>query len=446
MRVSFHGACREVTGSCVLIKTGKTNFLVDCGMFQDEKALFKNEEDFAFNPAEIDFVLLTHSHIDHCGRLPKLYREGFKGKIYCTEPTREISRAMLLDSANIFLKDKKISPIYFEDDVWGLMPHFHCLPYNKEIEAASDVRVKLRDAGHVLGSAIFEVWSNGKKIVFSGDLGNYPAPIVQDPEIVKGADILFLESTYGYGFHEPREVGRKKLKQAIIDTADRKGILMIPVFALERTQEIIFELKQLLTKGEIPCLPVFLDSPLASQVTDIYRKFSFLFDQEAMQLMGRGEDLFAFRGLKFVKKPNQAGKISKTKGGKIIMAGSGMCDGGRIRNYLKSNLSVSKNKLLLVSFQAEGTLGRLLAQGAKEVKIDREKVKVRAEVSSLSSFSSHADQGQLVEWTSKIKNPFPQLIFLNHGEESSSLTLKSVLEKELKANCCLPEFQKEYNL
>ncbi len=446
MKVSFHGACREVTGSCILVKTEKTNFLVDCGMFQDEKSLFKNEEDFIFNPAEIDFVLLTHAHIDHCGRLPKLYRDGFRGKIYCTQPTRKISQAMLLDSANIFLKDKKISPVYFEDDVWGIMPYYHCLPYNKEIEVSSDVKIKLRDSGHVLGSAMFEVFNNGKKIVFSGDLGNYPAPIVQDPEIVKGADILFLESTYGYGFHESRDVGREKLKQAIIDTAEKKGMLMIPVFALERAQEIIFELKRLLTRGEIPPLPVFLDSPLASQITDIYRNFSFLFDQEAMQLMSKGEDLFDFRGLKFVKKPNQAKKISKIKGGKIILAGSGMCDGGRIGSYLKNNLDNPKNKLLLISFQVEGTLGRFLAEGAKEVKIDGEKVKVRADVSSLSSFSSHADQRQLLEWTSKIKNPFPQTIFLNHGEESSSLALKEVLEKELKANCCLPEFQKEYKL
>jgi metallo-beta-lactamase family protein len=446
MKVSFHGACREVTGSCILIETGKTKFLVDCGMFQDDKSTFKNEEDFAFNPSEIDFVLLTHAHVDHCGRVPKLYKDGFRGKIYCSQPTREISRAMLLDSANVFLKDKKISPIYFENDVWGVMPHFQYLPYNKETAVSSDVRIKLRDAGHVLGSVVFEVLINKKKLVFSGDLGNYPAPIVRDPEIVAGADVVFLESTYGYGVHEPREAGREKLKQAIIDTANKKGVLMIPVFALERSQEMIFELKRLLTKGEIPPIPVFLDSPLASQVTDIYREFAHLFDEEAMKLMGKGEDLFDFRGLKFVKKPGQAKKISKAKGAKIVLAGSGMCDGGRIGSYLKKNLDNSRNKLLLVSFQVEGTLGSVLAGGAKEVKIEKQRVRVRADVSSLSSFSSHADQRQLAEWVSKIKNPQPKTIFLNHGEEKSILALKEVLEKELRINCCIPELKKEYSL
>ncbi len=446
MKVSFHGACREVTGSCILVETGKTKFLVDCGMFQDESSVFKNEESFAFNPSEIDFVLLTHAHVDHCGRIPKLYKDGFRGKIYCSQPTREISRAMLLDSANVFLKDKKISPIYFENDVWGVMPHFQYLSYNKETAVSSDVRIKLMDAGHVLGSAVFEVLIGKKKMVFSGDLGNHPAPIVKNPETVAGADVVFLESTYGSGFHEPRESGREKLKQAVIDTVNKKGVLMIPVFALERSQEILFELKRLLTKGEIPSVPVFLDSPLASQVTDIYRKFANLFDEEAMALMGKGEDLFDFRGLKFVKKPGQSKKISKMKGAKIVLAGSGMCDGGRIGGYLKKNLDNSRNRLLLVSFQVEGTLGSVLASGAKEVKIEKQRVKVRADVSLLSSFSSHADQRQLAEWVSKIKNPRPKNIFLSHGEEKSRLALKEALEKELKINCCLPEFQKEYGL
>lgn len=445
MKISFHGACREVTGSCFLVETNKSKFLVDCGMFQDEETYFKNET-FSFNPSEIDFVLLTHAHVDHCGRLPKLYKEGFRGKVYCTEPTKQISTVMLMDSAKVFLKEKEHSPLYFEDDVWGLVSCFSTIQYNKETRISPDIKIKLRDAGHVLGSAVFEVFAENKKIVFSGDLGNPSSPIVKNSEIIEGADCVFIESTYGSSFHESRESGREKLKQAIIEVSKNNGVLMLPVFALERSQEMIFELKRLLTKGEIPSIPVFLDSPLAIKITDIYRDFANMFDEQAFELMKKGEDIFDFRGLKYINKPNQSRRISKMKGAKIVMAGSGMCDGGRIGSYLKKHLNNSKNKLVLVSFQVPGTLGNILASGAKTVKIDKEKIRVRAEVSSIRAFSSHADQGQLINWVSKIKNPKPKNVFIVHGEEESNLALEAKVKKELGLNCVIPFYEKTYDV
>ncbi|GMX58462.1 MAG: MBL fold metallo-hydrolase [Candidatus Microsyncoccus archaeolyticus] len=444
MKISFHGACREVTGSCILVETGKTKFLVDCGMFQDKETYFKNET-FNFNPKEIDFVLLTHAHVDHCGRLPKLYKDGFRGKVYSTEPTRRISEAMMMDSARVFLKEKEHSPLYFEKDVLGLLNQFSIINYNKEKVISPDVKIKLRDAGHVIGSAVFEIFAENKKIVFSGDIGNSSSPIVRNPEIIDGADYVFIESTYGATLHDSRDSGREKLKQAINETIKNNGVLMMPVFALERSQEMIYELKNLLVKGQIPSVPVYLDSPLAIQITDIYRDFFHLFDNEALSLMKKGEDVFDFRGLKYIRKPNQSRKISNTKGAKIVLAGSGMCEGGRIGDYLKRHLNSSKNKLVIVSFQVEGTLGNLLSSGASTVKIDKHSIKVKAEVVSIRSFSSHADQKQLVSWISTIKNPKPENVFIVHGEEESNLALNEKL-KEQGLKCTIPFYDKIYEI
>jgi len=444
MKISFHGACREVTGSCILVETEKTKFLVDCGMFQDEETYSKNET-FSFNPKEINFVLLTHAHVDHCGRLPKLYRDGFRGEVYSTEATKRISEAMMMDSARVFLKEKEHSPLYFEKDVIDLINQFSVIEYNKEKIVSSDVKIKLRDAGHVIGSAVFEVFVENKKIVFSGDLGNSSSPIVRNPEVIEGADCVFIESTYGASFHDSRDLGREKLKQAINETIKNNGVLMMPVFALERSQEMIYELKNLLVKGQIPSVPVYLDSPLAIQITDIYRDFFHLFDNESLSLMNKGEDVFDFRGLKYIRKPNQSRKISKTKGAKIVLAGSGMCEGGRIGDYLKRHLGNSKNKLVLVSFQVNGTLGNLLASGAQSIKIDKQNIRVKAEVISIRAFSSHADQGQVISWIGNIKKPKPKKVFIIHGEEESNIALEEKI-KEMGLKCIIPVYDRIYEI
>ncbi|MDD5639772.1 MAG: MBL fold metallo-hydrolase [Candidatus Pacebacteria bacterium] len=449
MKISFHGACREVTGSCILVETEKTKFLVDCGLFQNDKSNI-NSYAFPFKPSEIDFVLLTHAHIDHCGRLPKLYKEGFRGNIYCTPATMDLSEQMMIDSAKVFPIDDNIEPIYFVSDVEDTMACFSPVAYNQDYSINKEVRIKLRDAGHILGSAIFEVWvkENGqeKKFVFSGDLGNPPAPIVNDPDFVSGADFVFVESTYGMKAHISRESGRIKLKEEIIEAIKDKGTLIIPVFALERTQEMIFELKNIFENENIENIPVFLDSPLASKITDIYKKYSNYFDEEVKNLVAKKDNLFYFDGFKIIKSKEDSLDFLKLSGSKIILAGNGMCNGGRVVNHLKKNLPIASSRVLIISFQVEGSLGRKLADGEKEVLINGNIVKVRANISTTKVFSSHTDFPKLLDWIQKIKNPLPRNVFVIHGEEDFSIEIAEKLKAELNINTVVPEYGKFYEV
>jgi len=451
MKVSFCGACREVTGSCILVETDECKFLVDCGLFQDDKSKIKNTYRFPFNPLDIDFVLLTHAHIDHCGRLPKLCREGFCGNIYATPATINLAEQMMMDSAKVFLTDKDISPIYFPSDVEAAMKFFSPISYGKNYSINKNIRIRLSDAGHVIGSAIFEVWIKEKgvekKLVFSGDLGNRNAPIVKDTEIITGADHVFVESTYGTEKHEDRLVGREKLKEEVLKTIENKGILIIPVFALERAQEMIFELKDLFENGGVRIVSVFLDSPLAVRVTDIYKQYKNLFDDDVARLVGyKKDDLFSFDSFKMARKRGDSLKFDRLSGPKIVMAGSGMCNGGRVLDYLKKELPNSKNRLFLISFQAEGTLGRQLSEGEKNVFIGNAKVKVRASVSQTKAFSSHADFPKILDWVREIKNPLPQNVFVLHGEEDSSVALSQALKDETGLNVVVPTYESYYEL
>jgi len=454
MKISFYGAVGEVTGSCMLIETSKNKFLVDCGMFQGSYfAHEKNFESWGFDPASIDFVLLTHAHVDHCGRLPKLYQDGFRGKIYSTAPTKELAEIILLDSAKILKEEamKRGDPILFkEQDVYDVMGLFWTFGYGKKNKISRQVSIRFRDAGHILGSAIIEVWvTEGlkkKKIVFSGDLGNAPAPLIKDTEFIDGADAVIMESTYGGRIHETGEMRENLLKQAILDSIGRGGVLMIPVFALERTQEVLYELNHLAEGRQIPKVPVFLDSPLAINALDIYKKYTDLFDQEARKKMAEGDDLFKFEGLQLTRTTEQSKKINHVPPPKVILAGSGMSNGGRILHHLKFYLPNSKNHLLIISYQAEGSLGRELRDGAKKVKIDNEKVIVKAKVSAIGSYSSHADQPKLLHWLKQIKNPKPKNVFLVHGESDSlSMLQEGVLEK-LRLKTIIPEFGKTYEI
>jgi len=450
MKITFCGACREVTGSCILVETKNTKFLVDCGLFQDDNSKIKNSYSFPFNPLEIDFVLLTHAHTDHCGRLPKLYKEGFRGNIYATSATIDLAEQMMIDSAKVFLTDQDISPIYFPSDIEGTMTCFSVVPYGQNFSINKEVRIKLSDAGHILGSAIFEVWIKEdeleKKLVFSGDLGNPPAPIVKDTEFVDGADFVFIESTYGIKTHEDRSVGRAKLKEEILETIKNRGILLIPVFALERTQEIIFELKNIFENRKVRNVPVFLDSPLAVRVTEIYKKYSGLFDDEAKRIAPKKSDLFSFDGFKMTRKKGDSLSFGKLPEPKIVLAGSGMCNGGRILDHLKNDLPNAKNRVLIISFQVENSLGRHLADGDKEVVIGEKKVKVRASVSKTEAFSSHADFPRILKWIQKIKNPRPKNVFVIHGDEDYSVESAELLNREAGVETIVPEYGKTYDL
>lgn len=454
MKISFHGAASEVTGSCILVQTSKSTFLVDCGMFQGSR--FAREENFdpwPIDPKDLDFVLLTHAHLDHCGRLPKLYQDGFVGKIYSTHATKDLAEIIMLDSAGVMKEEamRHGSPIlYKEKDVYGAVGLFWSFDYGVKEKISADVAIRFRDAGHILGSAIIEVWIKeglkAKKIVFSGDLGNPPAPIVRDTEFIKGADFVVIESTYGGRIHEPTELRSQLLRQAILDSIGRGGVLMIPVFALERTQEILYELNYLSESKQIPKVPIFLDSPLAINALDIYKRYTSLFDEDSRKLIEAGDDIFRFEGLQLTRMVEQSKKINSVPAPKVILAGSGMSTGGRILHHLARYLSNNKNQLLIISYQAEGTLGRQLRDGAKVVKIDGQRVGVKAKVSAIGSYSSHADQPKLLHWLKLIAKPKPQLVFVNHGEAESALMLADGIKTKLRERVIIAEKDKIYEI
>ncbi len=453
MKISLHGACREVTGSCVLIETEKTKFLFDCGMFQGEDyADNKNLDDFNFNPKEIDFVFLSHAHIDHCGRLPKLYRDGFRGKVYCTEPTLDLTALMLDDSVGIITseaQERGHEPLFTLEDVSGLINLLEPLEYGREYKINDEIKIKLGNSGHILGSAFFEVWikegsKKEKKIVYSGDLGKAPARIIKDPEIVAGADLVFIESTYARDTHETKEEGRAIIKQAIVDCIRNKGTLIIPVFAMEKSQEILYELNHMAENGEIPRVKMFLDSPLAIRATEIYRKYKNLYDEESKKILLKDDDLFDFPGMEFTLSRDDSMKINVTNPPKVILAGGGMCVGGRIQHHLKFNLAEENTHVLLVAYQAKGTLGRKLMKGFEYVDIHGDSIPVRAKVSVVNSYSAHADRDALISWLKAIKAPTPKKVFIVHGAESSGLDFQEDAGKELESEFILPEYGKLY--
>lgn len=454
MKISFHGAAQEVTGSCILIELENAKFLVDCGMFQGDRHYEKNSAPFAFDPALIDFVLLTHAHVDHCGRLPCLVQQGFKGKIFCTLPTAELATLMMLDSANIFLKEQGKTaqePLYYDYDVEETKKLFSEINYDKEKIITPGIKVVACDAGHILGSSIFEVFLNDKgeekKLAFSGDLGNSPSVLLNDTEFISGADFVFIESTYGGSVHEPREKGRQELKEIIKGAIAGNSNLVIPVFALERIQELLYELNAMFNREEIPPVPIFLDSPLAIKTIEVYRKYAKdYFNSEASALIKSGDDPFSFVGLKFTPNINQSIKIQKVKPPKIVLAGGGMISGGRIRGYIEDYIAGPNNIILLVSYQAEGTIGRELLEGAKQIKINKKKVPVRAKILAIFSFSSHADQPRLLNWAEKINKPEPRRFFIMHGEDESAGALAELIKQKIGVMAEVAEPDKIYEL
>ncbi|MGI6348112.1 MAG: MBL fold metallo-hydrolase [Patescibacteria group bacterium] len=452
MKISFHGASREVTGSCILVETRKSKFLLDCGMFQGEDYVNnRNLDDFSFAPEEINFVLLTHAHIDHCGRLPKLYKHGFSGKIYSTAATRDLAALMLEDSAKIIYseaRDMGREPFYSEDDAREVMKLFHELPYGEEIIISNDVRVRLRNAGHILGSCFFEIWvkegSEEKKIIYSGDLGNSPARIIKDIEYADGADIVIIESTYAGVLHESRDKGLETIRRTIIDCVKRKGTLMIPIFALEKVQEILYELNDLVENRKIPYVPIYLDSPLAIKATEIYKDYEDLYDKTSLDLIASGDELFEFPGLEFTLLSEDSKKINHVAPPKVVLAGGGMCNGGRITYHLKFNLEDKNSQVMLVAYQVPGSLGRKLLTGHKSVLIDNMKYDVKAKVSVINSYSAHADHDALVKWLNKMRAPKPKYVFLVHGEEKSCYLIAEEVRKKIKTKALIPDFGQVY--
>lgn len=443
MKLSFYGAAGEVTGSNYLVETASARIVIDCGAFQGGKEQeLKNAAPFMYDVAAVDAMVLTHAHLDHVGRLAKLVKDGYRGTIWCTPATHELAELIMLDAASIMSHEEmKFGdvPLYSEEDVYRTLRQFKTIDYEVKTEIATGVVVRLVDAGHILGSASVELWADGRKLVLSGDIGNIGAPIIEDPTKLDEADYLVCESTYGGRTHEEKGEREALLKSVIESSIANRGVLLIPAFALERSQELLFDLHQLLTQEHIPSVPIFLDSPLAVKATEVFGRYPEYYDAEATKLVKAGIDFFDLPGLTLSESVDQSKKIKEVAPPKIVIAGSGMMTGGRIKFHLKEYLDDASTTLFIIGYQAEGTLGRRLLDGVKHVDLFGQQVGVKARIVACGAFSAHADHPQLMSWLKAVKTPVKE-IFLTHGDPNASQALKTAVESELKWNATRPRF------
>lgn len=447
--LTFLGAAREVTGSCILVQAGHTRFLVDCGMFQGGPGSDrKNARRMPVPPGSIEFVLSTHAHIDHSGLLPKLVRDGFRGPVYCTPATADLLGVMLPDSGHIQEKEAEwmtrrrerggkggVAPLYTEADALAVLPALHPVPYGGPFSPAPGISAVFLDAGHILGSAIVAVTARDegkeKVLVFSGDLGHRGLPIVRDPAPVPRADALVIESTYGNRLHKGMEETVEEFVRAVDDTLRRKGgNVVIPAFAVGRAQDILYLLADLTRKGRLSGVTLYIDSPLAAEATRITMRHPECYDDEA-------QEVFAWRAahpdalkVVLVRSPEESRALNAVRGGAILMAGSGMCEAGRIKHHLKHNLWRKECSVVIVGFQAQGTLGRRIVDGAKRVRVFGEEIAVAADVYTIGGLSAHADRDDLLSWAGRFETP-PGKVFVAHGEESVSLEFAGTLKEKL---------------
>ena len=453
MKIKFCGAATGVTGSCHLLSTEKHKILLDCGQFQGGKAQDAlNEEPFPFDPAEIECVVLSHAHIDHCGRLPLLVKRGFKGAIYCTDATADLLEVMLKDSGFIHEKEaewqsrkneragrKPVEPLYTVKDSEETLKYVRPVMYDQLFEINDEMKVVFNDAGHILGSAIIELWTaeddNVYKTVFSGDLGVLDRPILRDPTIIKKADYVIMESTYGNRLHPENATSIEQLLDIVIKTTRRGGTVVIPSFAVGRTQELIYEFNRFYLerpeyKDELEKLTVYIDSPMATSATEVFRRNAQVFDEETKAYILKGDNPLDFPNLRFTRSTAESQALNMDRKPKIIISASGMCEAGRIRHHLKHNLWDPKSSVIFVGYQAEGTLGRMLTEGQKDVVLFGEAVHVNAEIYNLEGFSGHADKEGLLGWLSGFKVK-PKQLFLVHGELESKEALAASIRERL---------------
>ncbi len=434
MSLSFHGADRSVTGSCHLLEAGGCSILVDCGMIQGGDMADENAGDFGFDPRSIDLLLLTHAHLDHCGRLPLLAKRGFRGEVVTTAASRDLARLVLLDAARLQDEEAKRhgrhsgrhadasrpGPLYSLRDTLDSLERFgRAAGYGLPLDLAPGLSATFLDAGHILGSAsiLVEAAADGRKrrVVFSGDIGNAERPVLGPPSPPAAADIVVMESTYGDRRHRPFPESVKELHTAITTTFARGGNVLIPVFALERAQEMLYVLRQGIDHGRLPAaMTVFLDSPMAVNVTDLFKQHAACCSPDFGRLLAQGIDPFGFPGLHFSREPAESIAINQISGGAVIMAGPGMCTGGRICHHLRHNLWRPEASVVFVGYAAEGTLARRIIDGADKVEVFGEEIPVRARIHTINGFSAHADQAELIEWQNRIAEK--QATFLVHGE------------------------------
>ena len=474
MKITFLGATRTVTGSNYLVEAAGKKFLVDCGMWQGNSELeMQNAEDFEFNPQEIDFMLLTHAHIDHSGRIPKLYKEGYRSPIYAHKATCDLCTLMLPDSGHIQEMEiewknkkrkrkgeKELPPLYTAEEALRAMEVFEPVQYDEIVEVTPDIHFRLNDAGHMLGSSIIELWvkENGEetKTVFTGDLGNNDIPLLDSPTMIDSADYLVMESTYGSRKHLRNDEKAEMFLNIVSETLDNEGTVVIPSFAVGRTQEILYEINKLKEVKDddefrrkyktLMKASVYVDSPLAISATEVFRENTNLFEPEVIETMEKGDNPLEFPGLKFTRTADESKALNESTESNIIISASGMCEVGRIKHHLKHNLWNPKSTILFVGYQAPGTLGYNIVKGDKTVKIFGEEIAVNARIEYIEGYSGHADQDGLMNFVYSFRTKKPKNIFLVHGEPEAQDVLKEKIESEIGIPVIIPEFGETYDI
>ncbi len=462
IKLSFLGAAQNVTGSRFYLEVDGLRLLIDCGLYQERQFAGRNWEPFPVDPRKINAVLLTHAHLDHCGLLPKLVKDGFRGEIYCTAPTAEIAQIIMMDAAHIQEEDaafklkrharegrtspRPVEPLYTVEDAQRVEPLFHHIRYDKPRKIGRGTHATFLDAGHVFGSSFIclEIERHGetRKILFSGDIGRRNMPIIHDPAIVEGADYILVESTYGDRVHHPPEDINARLAKVINETVQAGGKLVVPSFALERSQDLLYHLNELLMAGKIPELKIFLDSPMAIKITNVFSEHPELFDREMTRLVSGRHSPFDLPGLTMTSSTKESKAINDITGPAIIIAGSGMCTGGRIKHHLVNTISDPKNTILFVGYQAAGTLGRQVLDGAPEVRIHGEMRQVKARIERVNGFSAHADRDELTSWLMSMKKT-PRCVFVVHGEAESAKAFGEHLRGKTGWNVMVPAYKEE---
>ena len=440
-KITFCAGAGSVTGANFLFEIDNKKILIDCGLTQGfEIADDVNWMPFSYDPKTIDILFITHSHIDHIGKIPKLIDEGFKGVIYSTKPTRALTLPMLEDTAGILSKNKQfnLGKIYSEENISKAFTQWMTFDYHEKIQITPNLEVSFKDAGHILGSAMVEFIYNGKKVLFTGDLGNSPSPLLPNTEKITDADYLIMESVYGDRNHESRNDRRSLLEKVIEDNYKRKGTLIIPTFSLERSQELLFELNELVGNNRIPVMPIFFDSPLAIRLTEVFKQFRSYFNEEAQKAMSHEKYLFDFPGLHSTLKSEESRLINDAPNPKIVIAGSGMSSGGRIVHHEKHYLPDPNNTILLTGYQSTGTLGRLIEEGVKKVKISGEEVNVRAHVEKILGYSGHKDGDGLFHFVEDMQDKVKK-VFVVMGEPKSAMFLVQRLRDNLGIDASAPE-------
>ena len=460
IKLTFLGAARNVTGSRYLLEANNLRLLVDCGLYQEREFLGRNWEPFPVPPSSLDAVLLTHAHLDHCGFIPKLVREGFRGRIYGTAATNEITRITLMDTARIQMEDAEFKrkrheregrkgphpeiPLYTTDDAEASFPYLSSVKYGETVRLGDGIEATFHDAGHVLGSAMIKLKvrqdNQERTIIFSGDIGRYGKPILREPTLFDEADYVLVESTYGDRVLDPLEKSAGQLAEQINTTVKKGGNIVIPSFALERTQEVMYYLNKLMSEKLIPHLMVFIDSPMAIKITEVFKHHPELFDEEMTALLRQGKSPFDCPCLKLTRTADESKSINNIKGTVIIIAGAGMCTGGRIKHHLVNNISRPESTILFVGYQAVGTLGRQIVEGAEEVRILGQYYPVRAGIVYANSFSAHADRDELLHWLAAFKRPLRHL-FVTHGEAVASENLAGLVREQMGWTVTVPEYK-----